>query len=253
MEDYAVITLTPENIQEEKLFCIKDAQASGFKCKKDWLIERIKEGLKIKILKNSSGKQIAFIEYIPGEYAWRPVQAKDYMFIHCMFVYAKSDKGKGIGSKLVEICEKEAKDLQKHGVAVMTSKGPWIASSQLFLKNDYEKVDQLGRFELMVKKFVPQAEDPKLIDWTKDHPAYQGWHLLYADQCPWHEKSVQALTEVAIEEGIELQVSKINSVREAQAAPSGFGVFSLLHDGKLLEDHYLSKTRFKTILRKEMS
>jgi hypothetical protein len=34
--------------------------------------------------------------------------------------------------------------------------------------------------------------------------------------------------------------------------PSGFGVFALVKDGKLLEDHYLSKRRFETIIKKEL-
>ena len=58
---------------------------------------------------------------------------------------------------------------------------------------------------------------------------------------------------VAGEYGIRLKVKKINSSTEAKQGPSGFGVFALLHEGKLLEDHYISSTRFKNILKKEMN
>ncbi|MEX0290731.1 MAG: YoaP domain-containing protein [Flavobacteriaceae bacterium] len=51
---------------------------------------------------------------------------------------------------------------------------------------------------------------------------------------------------------VDLKVSKINTVEEAKMAPSGFGVFNLLYNGKLLDDHYLSATRFRNILRKEL-
>ncbi|MDP8203010.1 MAG: YoaP domain-containing protein [Candidatus Tenebribacter mawsonii] len=47
-------------------------------------------------------------------------------------------------------------------------------------------------------------------------------------------------------------MKKITSSKEANNAPSGFGSFSLLHDGNLLEDHYLSATRFKNIVKKEL-
>jgi hypothetical protein len=50
-----------------------------------------------------------------------------------------------------------------------------------------------------------------------------------------------------------LQTTKIESAEKAQHAPSGFGVFALVKDGKLLEDHYISETRFKTILKKELT
>jgi hypothetical protein len=46
---------------------------------------------------------------------------------------------------------------------------------------------------------------------------------------------------------------KLQCAPEAQRAPSGFGVFALVKDGKLLEDHYISETRFKTILKKELT
>ncbi len=51
------------------------------------------------------------------------------------------------------------------------------------------------------------------------------------------------------EYGSELKISKITTAQEARQAPSGFGVLSLLHDGKLLEDHYISETRFRKILK----
>ncbi|MDB4271052.1 YoaP domain-containing protein, partial [bacterium] len=89
-------------------------------------------------------------------------------------------------------------------------------------------------------------------DWTTNQKKYKGWHLVYADQCPWHEKSVFALLNTALDYGIDLNVTKLNNANEAKEAPSGYGVFSLLHNGRLIEDHYLSATRFRNILKKEL-
>jgi hypothetical protein len=55
----------------------------------------------------------------------------------------------------------------------------------------------------------------------------------------------------ANEIGIKLEVIKIDYL-EAQNGPSGFGTFSLLYNGKLLADHYISKTRFISIVKKEL-
>ena len=52
---------------------------------------------------------------------------------------------------------------------------------------------------------------------------------------------------------VDLQVEKLTTAEEAKSAPSGFGVFSLMHDGQLVEDHYLSATRFRNILKKELT
>ena len=49
-----------------------------------------------------------------------------------------------------------------------------------------------------------------------------------------------------------MKVTKIESTADAKNGPSGYGVFGLLHNGKLLEDHYINATRFKNILKKEI-
>ncbi len=73
-----------------------------------------------------------------------------------------------------------------------------------------------------------------------------------ADQCPMLAKSVHDLQETAREQRIFLQVRKLKTAREAQAAPSIYSVFSLVRDGRLLVDHYISRTRFQNIIRKEL-
>ncbi|HTY63842.1 MAG TPA: hypothetical protein VMG30_16460, partial [Acidobacteriota bacterium] len=58
--------------------------------------------------------------------------------------------------------------------------------------------------------------------------------------------------QVAGKYGVDLNVWVLAIPEEAQKAPSGFGVYSLIRDGRLLEDHYLSATRFESILKKEL-
>jgi len=137
------------------------------------------------------------------------------------------------------------------GVAVMTSKGAWIANKSLFLKNGYEEVDKNGRFELCVKKFDEKAPNPKLLKWQENAKSNRGWSLMYSDQCPWNCSSVETMSKVAKEQGINLKVSKITSAKDAKNASTGFGVFNLLKDDKELVDHHISKTRFLNILQKE--
>jgi hypothetical protein len=247
-----IIDVTAENLSKETLFCSKDIKSPGFQAKSVWFEQRIKEGLRLKILKNNLDKPIAFIEYIPAEFAWRPVKANNFFFIHCMFVYSNKDKQSGNGTLMLNLCKEDALQQSIDGICTMTSNGPWIPNNSLFKRNGFSKVDERGRFELMSLKLTPEAGDPLLIDWTKQQSKYQGWNLIYSDQCPWNEKSAHALKVTASSYGVELKITKLNNAKEAQQAPSGFAVFSLLKDGKLLEDHYLSETRFKSILEKEL-
>ena len=51
---------------------------------------------------------------------------------------------------------------------------------------------------------------------------------------------------------LKLKVTELKSAAEAQNAPSYYGVFNLLWNGRLLADHYVSRGRFKNILQKEI-
>ena len=246
-----LINVTPNNAEQETFFCIKDINRPGFKSKYLWFEKRYKEGLRLKILKQDD-KMIGFIEYVPATMAWRPIEASEFMFVHCIVVGSKKDRQKGFGSILIDAVEKEAKNIKLKGICTMSSNGPWIATKKIFENNGLKQVAKKGRFELLSKKWDSNVPDPKFIDWTANQNQYKGWHLVYADQCPWHEKSAFDLLNTAMDFGIDLNVTKIKTSEEAKQAPSGFGVFSLLHNGRLIEDHYISATRFKNILKKEL-
>ena len=246
-----MVNVTPQNAEQETFFCIKDVKSAGFKSKQRWFEKRYADGLRMKILKIDD-KKVGFIEYVPANKAWRPIDAADFMFIHCITVYSKKDRNKGIGSILISEAEKDAKAEGLSGICTMTSKGVWVAEKSVFENNGLELIDEKGRFELLSKKWMASAKDPELIDWTVSQKKYKGWNLVYSDQCPWHEKSAFDLLNTAMDYGIDLKVKKIDTVEEAKKAPSGFGTYSLLYNGKLIEDHYLSATRFKNILNKEL-
>lgn len=252
-EEIKIIDVTAHNVADVGIYCIKDSMAAGHLAKVEWFKSKLNKGLKIKIAAYGNGKQVGFIEYIPSELAWRPVNAANYYFIQCIALFAKEAKEKGIGSLLIKQCEQDARDSKKSGICAMSSDGPWMANKSLFEKNKFKVVQSLDRFELMVKAFDKEATLPCFNDWTKQQTKYKGWNLLYADQCPWHTKSVTDLQQCAIDNGIELKVKRITTPKEAQKAPSGFATFSLIKDGQLLADHYISRTRFENILKEENS
>ena len=252
LKDVEFIEVTGENVSEAGVYCIKNRRAPGFRAKLDWFKKQKKYGLRIIIAsERESGKQLGFIEYIDSEHAWRPIVAKDYLFIECIALFGKGARSRGIASALVEICEDEADERKKSGVCTMTSDGPWMATRKLFEKLGYSISRELDRFELLYKPGKTKSPLPKFLDWNKRLAKFKGWNLVYSNQCPWHDNAVTALCDHAGEVGIDLRVKKLTTPSQAQKAPSGFGTFSLIHDGKLLADHYISRTRFKNILRNE--
>jgi len=246
-----IIDVTLDNVLEHGLFCSKNKKSAGFRKKLAWFQKRFKEGMKFKLIHADDGGVAGFIEYIPSEYAWRPVEAQNYLFIHCIMMYPNKYKGHQYGSQLVKSCLDDAKKSAKAGVAVMTSDGAWIANKQLFLKHGFEVVEKKDRFELLAFSFK-NGPTPKFYDWHEEVKKYKGWHLVYADQCPWNEKAVEALLNTAADHNISLKVKKLTNARAAQKAPTGYGVFNLIKDGNVLADHYISATRFKNILKKEL-
>jgi GNAT superfamily N-acetyltransferase len=245
-----LINVTSDNVSEVGVFCIKDKKADGFHNKVKWFKDKLNNGLTIKIATDADGNQLGFIEYIPSELAWRPIKANNYLFIQCITVYSKKMRNQGMASYLISACEQDAKAQGKDGICTMSSKGSWMAERALFDKFGFEEAEKKDRFELLHKSFGTKNA-PEFYDWNQQQAKYTGWNLIYADQCPWHAKSVQDLTECSKEHGIKLKVTVLKSPQEAQKAPSGFGVFNLIKDGKLLADHYISRTRFENILKRE--
>ena len=76
--------------------------------------------------------------------------------------------------------------------------------------------------------------------------------MIYSSQCPWVARFVEEAKPIITEFEIDMNIRELTTTREAQHAPSVYAVFNLIRDGKLLSDRYISTTRFKNILNKEM-
>ena len=112
MAEYELIEINRENISAyPQVICFINPKDPTFKLKVDWLEQRFAEELHITALKTEGAPKIAgFIEYVPGEFAWRAVDCKGYMFIHCLWVSSKSDRDKGFGSAMVNHVAGKAKE-----------------------------------------------------------------------------------------------------------------------------------------------
>jgi len=242
-----IIDVDENNISQYPPKCFLNPKNEGYQIKLEWLKKRFSEGLKIKLLYLET-KCIGFIEYVPGEYAWRAVDAKGYMFIHCIWISPNKHKEKGYGSLLVKECIKDAKKEGKYGVAVVTSEGPFMAGKDLFLKNEFKSIASAKpSFELMVK-ILKEGPLPKFNDWEKQLSKYEGLNIIYSNQCPWVTRSIKELSEITKKKGLKLKVTELKNAEQAQNAPSIYAVFNLIYNGKLLIDHYISNTRFLNII-----
>jgi hypothetical protein len=99
-----IIDLTQQNIEIHGVCGYKDVgKHVELKRKIDWFKEYYPKGLRIKALLSETGGYQGMLEYIPGKYAHRPVEAEGYMFIHCLFGGFRNEfKGKGYGTLLIK-------------------------------------------------------------------------------------------------------------------------------------------------------
>jgi len=186
MADITIINIDETNINQYPPTCFLNPNNEGYKIKSEWLKKRFSEGMKIKQLYLEKGKKCnGFIEYDPGEYAWRAVDAKGYLFIHCIWITPNNAKNKGYGSLLVNNCIEDAKNEGKHGVAVITSEGSFMAGKDLFLKNGFvSTASAKPSYDLMVK-ILKNGSLPQFKDWKSQFKKYRGLHIIYSNQCPW--------------------------------------------------------------------
>jgi len=82
----------PENLARCGIGCLSSPKNQGYLPKVEWLRKRFAEGLRILLFRDGAGRPLAFLEYVPGEFAWRRVDARDWLFVHCLWVYPAGQK-----------------------------------------------------------------------------------------------------------------------------------------------------------------
>lgn len=252
--DIKITDLTPENIAEYGVCGYKDVtRHQELRDKIAWFNEYYPKGLRIKALISEKGGYQGMLEYIPGRYAHRPVNAEGYLFIHCIFVgFKNAFKGKGYASALIDECIEDARQQGLSGVSVVTRKGSFMASSQIFLKKGFTVTDKaLPDFELLALAFDPGTPVPSFkkeaLHSTGDYR--EGLTIIRSPQCPYTGKNVAAILDTAqAKYGLKTRLIDLKDAESAQNVPCPFGTFCMIYDGKVISHHPISNGRFENII-----
>ncbi|MBV7377797.1 hypothetical protein [Maritimibacter dapengensis] len=235
-----LITVTPDTLEEHGFFCKMSARKShAWQAKRDWLLARFSEGLELRLL---GGKQRGFVEFMPAARCWRAIEnADDLMAIHCLWVVGKS-KGKGHARALMEEVERTAHVRGFKGVTVLASKGNWLAKPEVFAHFGYETVEEAAPgFSLMVKRFAPGPAPRLSGSWAAKAAACgPGLTVLRSAQCPYLEDAAEHVKTFAAAQVIPFKDVRLESAADIRTrAPSPYGVYALVRDGRLVAYHYL--------------
>lgn len=241
-----LVRLTKENLEQEHICCAiannRDIQVAS---KKSWLNDRLDEGL-VFLKCNVRGK--SFIEYIPAENAWAPINANGYMYINCLWVSGQL-KGQGLSNLLLDECISDSKQKGKKGLVILSSKKKlgFLSDSKYLTHKGFAPCDkQEPYFELWYLPF--EADEPKPSFKSNVPSADNGFVLYYSHQCPFTAKYVPLIESMARDRGVPFKTVHIQSKAEAQNAPCPFTTYALFYNGKFITHEVLSEKKFDKIL-----
>jgi len=248
----ALVDIDSSSVDQAPCCGIKDPSHPGLLAKRCWLKSQFNSGLKAKTLIGPDGKPGCYIEYLPGEFAWRAVSAAGYMFIHCLWNQSKQHQHKGWARAMIEACLSDAEAAGMNGVAVMTRDGPWLAGCSVFLANGFTIADTAPPdYQLLVRKFKAGAADPRFKGGYERKAARhnRGLTIIRSAQCPYIGKFAAEIAQTAEEEyHLKPKIIELESCSEAQDAPTPYAVFAVVYKGRILADHQISRTRFCNIM-----
>lgn len=239
------LRITAENIDAEHICCAMSNKQSDRK--KDWLRERFDEGL---VFYRSEERGKCFIEYIPAENAWHPLDADGYLHIDCLWV-SGALKGHGYANDLLDECVRDAKAQEKKGLCILSSarKKGFLADPKFLRHKGFRVGDEADcGIQLWYLPFRGDEEPPRFRDCAK-HPQIteDGFVLYYSDQCPYTYYWVSRLAEAAKAHGVPLKVIHIDNREAAQNAPSPVTNFTLFKDGRFLTHEIQSEKKFLSL------
>ncbi len=239
------IRVTKENIEKEHICCAisnnRDIQVAS---KKAWLSERFDEGL---VFLRSTERGKCFIEYIPAEYAWNPIDANGYMYIDCLWV-SGSFKGHGYSNDLIGECIADSKEKGKKGLCILSSarKKPFLADPGYLKHKGFAVCDEADNgVELWYLPFSPDAVKPRIKECARHpHTESDGFVLYYTHQCPFNAKYVPIVERTAAENGIKFRSVLLENASDARNAPSPVTTYALFYNGEYVTNEQMNDTKF---------
>ncbi len=155
----------------------------------------------------------------------------------------------------------DAKSKGKDGLVTIvgTNKFHFMSDTKWLIRQGFETCEKtVTGFSLLVKKINLKADNPKFNKTVINGESAEkkGLVVYYSNRCPFSEFHVQtSLRETANKRNIPLKVIKLESMEQAQSAPSPATIFSLFYNGKFIttDISVCMDSRFDKVMEKAIN
>lgn len=254
-----IIKLDKQNLDTEHICCaISDKKCkSSYEHKKDWLRKEFDNGY---VFRRLDARAKVFIEYGPAEKGWVPIDAPNYLLINCLWVSGQY-KGKGYAKALLNLALGDARAQGKDGVVTVvgTKKFHFMSDPKWFLKQGFEISEQTTTgFSILTRKLNKEAVNPafnkSVIKGEVSNK--KGLVVYYSNRCPFAEYHVlTSLKETVEKRKLSLEIIKLETMEQAQSAPTPATIFSLYFNGEFIttDISICMDTRFDKLMNKALN
>ncbi|MDR9416968.1 MAG: hypothetical protein RI564_11850 [Gracilimonas sp.] len=239
--------ITAQNFEMNPIPCVdlqNPTNGQYFHYKKNWILERLNEGLQIKILDTPTA---SFIEYLPAELSWRGVLAPGYTFIHHLFVQ-EDDFDHRLKSELLQASETHSNNAK--GMVTVIDQDDKKSLFSFYKMHGFKEVAQLPGFKLMAKKFDPSASDPRFALSVYDYKTHKTHDVIitYADQSEFILYYLYRMKLEFERLGFNVKMRKLKSVSEARQSGSPYGTLGIFLDGQFLSHRLMNEVQIEELI-----
>lgn len=248
----AFVQITREKLETEHICCALGAKSyeNAVSEKKKWLSERMEEGL---VFYRLDERAKVFIEYLPAESAWVPINAPNYMYINCLWVSGRY-KNHGYARQLLNYCRADALERGMDGIVHIVGKKnyPYLSEKRFFEHMGFEIVDQAEPyFQLAAWRWSEEAVAPSFAIQGTRSPDPAGVSIYYTAQCPFAVGMLDELRQAAEDQGVPFRAHRITTREEARRAPMVWTTSGLFYNGKFITHEIWSTNKFRQFLGKQ--
>lgn len=232
------ITLDFRNYLQTQICC---CDGTTEPIKKHWLEKHMQDG----VVYRRSADDASFMEYMPGEDAWCPVEARHIMFIHFFYIDQNPTAAKTLMREAIADCRIKG----RNGLAAMVCDAPrpFLPEAELLRSFGFDPCDRWGHYQLYYLPLEEGAEPPRFAVNTENLPDAPGFTIYYSDQCPAVSSQIDAILSQVRNAGTPYEILKVDVPRGKEEMdrtdiirpkdmPHPYTMFAAFLNGQLLTD-----------------